>query len=128
HSVRNGESGVTLVHNPATGEEITRVPSLGEPEVDAAIARAGTAFETWRHVAPGDRARLLRRFAGAVDARGEELAGLEVANAGHVIGNARWEAGNVRDVLEYYAAGPERHSGHQIPVPGGVDLTFREPL
>jgi acyl-CoA reductase-like NAD-dependent aldehyde dehydrogenase len=51
-----------------------------------------------------------------------------VANAGHVIGNARWEAGNVRDVLEYYAAAPERHSGRQIPVPGGVDLTFHEPL
>jgi acyl-CoA reductase-like NAD-dependent aldehyde dehydrogenase len=79
-------------------------------------------------VAPGDRARLLRRFAAAVDAHGEELAGLEVANAGHVIGNARWEAGNVRDVFEYYAAAPERHSGRQIPVPGGVDLTFHEPL
>ena len=63
-----------------------------------------------------------------MDAHGEELAGLEVANAGHVIGNARWEAGNVRDVLEYYAAAPERHSGRQIPVPGGVDLTFHEPL
>ena len=61
-------------------------------------------------------------------AHGEELAQLEVANAGHVVGNARWEAGNVRDVLEYYAAAPERHSGRQIPVAGGVDLTFHEPL
>ena len=64
-------------------------------------------------MAPGDRARLLRRFAAAVDAHLEELAALEVANAGHVIGNARWEAGNVRDVLEYYAAAPERHSGRR---------------
>ncbi len=63
-----------------------------------------------------------------VDAHGDELAALEVANAGHVIANARWEAGNVRDVLEYYAAAPERHSGRQIPVPGGIDLTFHEPL
>jgi acyl-CoA reductase-like NAD-dependent aldehyde dehydrogenase len=122
------QTAVTVVRNPATGEEITSVPSLNESEVDVAIARASAAFETWRDVAPGDRARLLRRFAAHVDSHGEELAGLEVANAGHVIGNARWEAGNVRDVLEYYAAAPERHSGRQIPVPGGVDLTFHEPL
>jgi len=70
----------------------------------------------------------LRRFAAAVDAHLEELAGLEVANAGHVIGNARWEAGNVRDVLEFYAGAPERQSGRQIPVPGGVDITFYEAL
>jgi acyl-CoA reductase-like NAD-dependent aldehyde dehydrogenase len=118
----------TPIANPATGEVITTVAGLTEAEVDLAIDRAAAAFETWRHVAPGDRARLLRRFAAVVDAHGEELAGLEVANAGHVIGNARWEAGNVRDVIEFYAAAPERHSGRQIPVPGGVDMTFYEPL
>jgi acyl-CoA reductase-like NAD-dependent aldehyde dehydrogenase len=118
----------TAIHNPATGEVITTIAGLIEAEVDQAIGRAATAFETWRHVAPGDRARLLRRFAAAVDAHGEELAGLEVANAGHVLGNARWEAGNVRDVIEFYAAAPERHAGRQIPVPGGLDVTFYEPL
>ena len=49
-------------------------------------------------------------------------------NSGHTISNARWEAGNVRDVLEYYAAAPERLFGRQIPVAGGVDITFKEPL
>ena len=49
-------------------------------------------------------------------------------NSGHTIGNARWEAGNVRDVLDYYAAAPERLFGRQIPVAGGVDVTFKEPL
>jgi acyl-CoA reductase-like NAD-dependent aldehyde dehydrogenase len=118
----------TTVLNPATGAVIADVPSLDETEVDAAIAKASAAFETWRGVAPGDRARLLRRFAALVDSHGEELAQLEVTNAGHVIGNARWEAGNVRDVLEYYSAAPERHSGRQIPVAGGIDLTIYEPL
>jgi acyl-CoA reductase-like NAD-dependent aldehyde dehydrogenase len=118
----------TTVINPATAEVITEVPSLSEADVDRAIQKAAAAYESWRAVAPGDRARLLRAFAAAVDAAGEELAQLEVANAGHVIGNARWEAGNVRDVLEFYAAAPERHSGRQIPVPGGIDLTFYEPL
>jgi acyl-CoA reductase-like NAD-dependent aldehyde dehydrogenase len=63
-----------------------------------------------------------------VDASLEELAQLEVRNSGHTISNARWEAGNVRDVLHYYAGAPERLTGRQIPVAGGVDVTFREPL
>jgi acyl-CoA reductase-like NAD-dependent aldehyde dehydrogenase len=71
---------------------------------------------------------MLRRFAALVDGDLEHLARLEVANSGHTIGNARWEAGNVRDVLNYYSAAPERMSGRQIPVAGGVDLTFAEPL
>ena len=79
-------------------------------------------------MAPGERAALLRRFAAVVDAHVEELAGLEVRNAGHTWGNARWEAGNVRDCLNYYAGAPERLFGRQIPVAGGTDLTFHEPL
>ncbi|GAA2473227.1 aldehyde dehydrogenase family protein [Winogradskya humida] len=114
--------------NPATGTVLQGVPMNGVAETDAAIERAQRAFESWRQVAPGDRARLLRRFADAVDARAEELAQLEVRNSGHTIGNARWEAGNVRDVLEYYAAAPERLTGRQIPVAGGIDMTFHEPL
>ncbi|MGW6278218.1 aldehyde dehydrogenase family protein [Kribbella sp. NPDC055071] len=116
------------VINPAT-EKVVRTISLAtEQEADEAIARAAKAFETWRSVTPADRGRLLRRFADAVDADLETLAALEVENAGHTIGNARWEAGNVRDVLTYYAAAPERLLGAQIPVAGGIDITFKEPL
>ncbi|MFJ9938680.1 aldehyde dehydrogenase family protein, partial [Streptomyces virginiae] len=78
--------------------------------------------------APADRARLLRRFAAVVDGHIEELARLEVREAGHTIGNARWEAGNVRDLLDFAAGGVERLSGRQIPVAGGIDVTFLEPL
>ena len=116
------------VINPATEETVATVDLLGVDETDAAIARSRTAFATWRAVAPGDRARLLRRFAEAVDADREHLARLEVANSGHTIGNARWEAGNVRDVIAYYAASPERLIGQQIPVADGIDVTFHEPL
>ncbi|HZN77993.1 MAG TPA: aldehyde dehydrogenase family protein [Micromonosporaceae bacterium] len=119
---------MTVVVNPATEEVIADVPANGIEETDEAIARAGRAFSAWRAVAPGDRARLLRRFADVVDAHVEELAELEVRNSGHTIGNARWEAGNVRDVLHYFAAAPERLTGRQIPVPGGLDVTFHEPL
>ncbi|MEV4319617.1 aldehyde dehydrogenase family protein [Actinocrispum sp. NPDC049592] len=116
------------VINPATEEVVRTVPLTSTEDTDAAIARAHAAWPQWRAVAPADRARLLRRFAAAVDADLENLAQLEVTNSGHTIGNARWEAGNVRDVLEYYSAAPERLFGRQIPVPGGVSVTFAEPL
>jgi acyl-CoA reductase-like NAD-dependent aldehyde dehydrogenase len=116
------------VINPATEERVATVALLGIEETDAAIARARAAFAGWRAVAPGDRARLLRRFADAVDGDREHLAQLEVANSGHTIGNARWEAGNVRDVIAYYSAAPERLIGQQIPVADGINVTFHEPL
>lgn len=114
--------------NPATEEFLQTVELASLAETDALIARAAAAFETWRKVSPSDRALLLRRFAAAVDADLENLAQLEVRNAGHTVGNARWEAGNARDVISYYSAAPERHFGRQIPVAGGLDVTFHEPL
>ncbi|WP_026424176.1 aldehyde dehydrogenase family protein [Actinokineospora inagensis] len=116
------------VINPATEEVVASVELAGLEQADAAIQRAVGALPGWKAVSPGDRARVLRRFAERVDADLENLARLEVTNAGHTIGNARWEAGNVRDVLHYYSAAPERLFGRQIPVPGGVNVTFAEPL
>ena len=107
---------------------MTDVHLASVEEADAAIAASHEAFTAWRAVSPGDRATVLRRFAAVVDAHVEELAELEVRNAGHTWGNARWEAGNVRDCLNYYAGAPERLFGRQIPVAGGTDLTFHEPL
>src|SRR3954466_4159226 len=116
------------VLDPATEDVVASVELFDVEATDAAIARSAAALPAWRAVAPADRARLLRRLADVVDAHVEELARLEVRGAGHTIGNARWEAGNVRDVLHYYAAAPERLFGRQIPVAGGVDLTFAEPV
>jgi acyl-CoA reductase-like NAD-dependent aldehyde dehydrogenase len=114
--------------NPSNEKIVTTVDTADIEQADRAIERAAKASRSWRAVAPADRARLLRRFSEVVDSHNEELAQLEVANSGHTIANARWEAGNVRDVLAYYSGAPERHSGRQIPVAGGVDLTFYEPL
>src|SRR4051794_33202644 len=126
--VSTSSTDVSVLINPSTGRELREVPSATEAETDAAIERAHDAFPAWRDLAPGERARLLRAFAAIVDASIEELALIEVENSGHTIGNARWEAGNVRDCLNYYSAAPERLFGRQIPVAGGVDITFREPL
>ncbi|MFB7355476.1 aldehyde dehydrogenase family protein [Streptomyces gardneri] len=116
------------VLNPATEELVATVPAATPADIDAAVARATAAQRGWAAAAPADRARLLRRFAVVVDEHVEELAHLEVAEAGHTIGNARWEAGNVRDLLDFAAGGVERLNGRQIPVAGGLDVTILEPL
>ena len=119
---------LTTLINPADESVLGTVEGLSVGQVDDAIARAVVAQRGWAALAPAARAAALRRFAVAVDGAVEELAQLEVKNSGHPIGSARWEAGHVRDVLEYYAAAPERLIGKQIPVAGGMDVTFLEPL
>ena len=116
------------VINPATEELHTTIGQLDLDQTDAAIAKGAKAFTTWREVAPGDRAKLLRAFAAKVTEHREELAQLEISNSGHTLGNALWEADNVANVLNYYSAAPERLFGRQIPVPGGIDFTIKEPL
>ncbi|MFI5066064.1 MAG: aldehyde dehydrogenase family protein, partial [Streptosporangiales bacterium] len=103
------------VLNPATEEAVATVAQATAEQADEAVARAVAAQPGWRAVAPADRAALLRRFADVIDAHIEELAALEVTGSGHPLGQARWEAGNVRDVLRYYSAAPERLTGQQIP-------------
>jgi betaine-aldehyde dehydrogenase len=119
-------STIILV-DPSTGRPFQEIPRATEEETDAAIARAVSAQRSWAALAPGARADALRAFARVVEEHVEELARLEVRNSGHPIGSARWEAGHVAQVLNYYAGAPERLLGAQIPVPGGIDLTFHEP-
>lgn len=119
-------SAFTVI-NPSTGSAIREVARAGVAETDAAIARAVAAQRRWAALAPVARADALRAFARAVRDAAEELAQLEVLNSGHPIGSARWEAGHVAQVLNYYSADPERLSGRQIPVAGGLDVTFHDP-
>ena len=118
----------TTVINPATEEVVRTVDLFDAAGVDDAVARAKVAQKAWAALAPAERAAALRSFAAVVDSHVAELAALEVANAGHPVSAAEWEAGHVRDVLQYYAASPERLSGRQIPVAGGLDVTFHEPI
>ncbi|CMT53585.1 aldehyde dehydrogenase ALDC [Mycobacterium tuberculosis] len=118
----------TQLINPATEEVLASVDHTDANAVDDAVQRARAAQRRWARLAPAQRAAGLRAFAAAVQAHLDELAALEVANSGHPIVSAEWEAGHVRDVLAFYAASPERLSGRQIPVAGGVDVTFNEPM
>jgi len=118
---------VTVV-NPATEETIATLEAAGVDETDAAVARAKAAFPGWRAVSPGDRARLLRRLATLVEEHREELARIESDNVGKPIAGARAEVGMVSDVFHFYSGAVDKRHGETIPVAGGVDLTFREPL
>ncbi len=121
-------SNVTSVINPATEATIAETPIQGVDEVDAAVARSLGAGPAWRAMAPADRARLMRRFAAQVEEHGEELAQLETANVGKAIGESRDEVGMVAEVLYFYAGAVDKHRGATVPVAGGVDMTFHEPL
>ncbi|HEX4306179.1 MAG TPA: aldehyde dehydrogenase family protein, partial [Solirubrobacterales bacterium] len=120
-------SGLSVIE-PATAQPMAEVPRAGVGETDAAVARAKAAFPAWRDVTPGDRARLIHRLADALEGEHEALARLEARNAGKPIAGARGEIGMAIDTFRYYAGGPERLVGKTIPVAGGVDMTFREPL
>lgn len=116
------------VLNPATAEPIAELERAGVEETDAAVARAKAAFPAWKAVAPADRARLLRRLATLVEEHAEELARIESRNVGKPIAGARAEIGMVAQVFHFYAGAVDKHYGETIPVAGGVDVTFREPL
>jgi acyl-CoA reductase-like NAD-dependent aldehyde dehydrogenase len=117
-----------IVTNPATEETIAELDPAGIEETDAAVARAKAAYKEWRAVAPPDRARLLRGLATLVEEHAEELARIESQNVGKPIAGARAEVGMVAQVFHFYAGAVDKHYGETIPVAGGVDITFREPL
>jgi acyl-CoA reductase-like NAD-dependent aldehyde dehydrogenase len=119
---------VIEVVEPATEQVMAEVPRAGADEADAAVARAKRAFPAWRDVTPPDRSALLHRLADAIQERAGDLATLEARNAGKPIADARGEMGMVVETFRYYAGAPERLLGKTIPVAGGVDMTFREPL
>jgi betaine-aldehyde dehydrogenase len=116
------------VLNPATEERIAELPAATVEDADRAVAAAKVAFPEWRAVSPADRGRLLRRLAGLVEEHGEELALLETRNVGKPLGDSRGEVGMVADVFQFYAGAVDKHHGETIPVAGGIDMTFREPL
>jgi acyl-CoA reductase-like NAD-dependent aldehyde dehydrogenase len=116
------------VVNPATEETIATLDEAGVEETDAAVARARAAYPAWRAVSPADRGRLLRRLATLVEEHHEEISQIESRNAGKPISGARGEIGMVADVFHFYAGAVDKHHGETIPVAGGVDMTFREPL
>ena len=122
------QTGTIRVIEPATEKVLAELREASVEDADRAVAKAKAAYPTWKAVTPKDRANLMRRIASMIDKHREELAQLEARNVGKPISDARGEVGMVIDVFNYYAGAPERLVGKTIPVAGGVDMTFREPL
>jgi len=74
--------GTDTVFNPATGEELAQAPVSTPEDVDRAVKAASAAFQGWSTTTPGERALALLRLADALEEHGDEIAALEIANAG----------------------------------------------
>ena len=119
---------MTTVVNPATAAVLAEVPAAGVEDAGRAVAAATAALPAWAAVTPSDRRRLLQRLATLVEEHGEQLARTESANVGKPIRDARAEVAMAAEVFSFYAGAVDKHHGETIPVAGGVDMTFHEPL
>ncbi|GAS92792.1 aldehyde dehydrogenase family protein [Mycolicibacterium brisbanense] len=116
------------VIEPATEQVIESLEQITPAELEDVIARATVAQRQWAAQPPQFRAEVLLAIAAAVDNNREALAQLEARNVGMPISDARGAISGVAATFRYYAAAPERLLGQTIPVAGGVDMTFREPI
>lgn len=71
----DADSGATFaVHDPASSEELARVPRCGATETRRAIEAAAAAQPAWRAQPAQQRAAVLRRFFDLVREHAEDLA------------------------------------------------------
>jgi acyl-CoA reductase-like NAD-dependent aldehyde dehydrogenase len=129
---RDAAEGATFdVTGPATGTTVGTVAQAGLADVDTALSIAAKAHDdgVWGAVNATERGRVLARVAALITERAEELANYEVVDAGHPIGDARWEAGAAAATFEFYAGAANKHHGSVIPVQdSGLDVALREPV
>ncbi|WP_299562417.1 aldehyde dehydrogenase family protein [uncultured Mycolicibacterium sp.] len=116
------------VLEPATGEVLAELPYADAAAVDTAVRRAAAAQPAWAATDPAHKADVLLGIADRIAAAAEDLARLEARNVGMPIRDARGSVAGVVRAFRYFAAVPERLLGATIPVAGGVDMTFPEPL
>ncbi|MFZ4432206.1 MAG: aldehyde dehydrogenase family protein [Microthrixaceae bacterium] len=129
--VHRSSGGDLEVRDPATDLVTDVVAQAGVEELEAALAAADRAARVgeWGSVSATERGRILRRVADGIRARAEEFARAEVRTAGHTIADARWEAGAMADVFDYYAGAANKHLGAVVPTPDpGLGLVLRVPV
>ena len=125
------EGGVLEVANPATGQVAATVALAGASDLEAALRVASQAFAdgVWANVNATERGKVLLRVAALIRERAEDFATAEMLTAGHTIADARWEAGAMADVFEYYAGAANKHLGAVVPTKdAGLGLVLRVPV
>ncbi|MFP4538701.1 MAG: NAD-dependent succinate-semialdehyde dehydrogenase [Dichotomicrobium sp.] len=124
-----GEPAVPVT-DPATGDELARVPNFGAAETSAAIDAANAAFPAWRDMLAKERGAVLRRWFDLVQSHAEELAHLMSAEQGKPLAEARGEVAYGASFIEYFAEEAKRVYGETIPSPrkDARILVIKQPL
>ena len=131
---RPAADGATFTtYNPATGQPLAEVAQAGRADLDDALDAAQAGFADgsgeWASTSATERGRVLSRAAQLIRERADEFAETEVADAGHTISDARWEAGAMAEVFDYYAGAANKHFGDVIPVrDAGMMTVSRVPI
>ena len=127
----NAKNGKTLdVFNPASGELITTIASVGPEETQDAIVAAETAQKTWKKKTAKERAALLRRWHDLLLANQDDLAKLMTAEQGKPLAESRGEIGYAASFIEWFAEEGKRIYGDMIPTyaPDRRIMVLKEPV
>lgn len=108
------------VLNPATEEEIGRLPHAERTDLDDALTAAEAGFRVWRQTPPQARADLMRRAAALLRARQDEIAHAITAEHGKPLAQARLEVIRGCEFIEWDAGEAVRTYGRVIPSGPGV--------
>ncbi len=118
------------VLNPATGEEIGRLPHAKTADLDRALAAAARGFTQWKRVSANDRSKVLRRAAELIRERHERIATVMTLEEGKTIGESKLEVLSSAEVFEWMAEEGRRSYGRLIPArgEGHRQLVVKEPV
>jgi malonate-semialdehyde dehydrogenase (acetylating)/methylmalonate-semialdehyde dehydrogenase len=118
------------VFNPATGEQIAKVPLATPAEMDAAIAAAAEAQPAWAATNPQRRARVMMKLAALIEENMDELAEMLSREHGKTLPDARGDVQRGLEVVEVCMGAPALLKGEYMNDGGpGIDLySMRQPL
>lgn len=123
-------SATFAVVNPATGEEIARVPQMGAAEAERAISAAHRAFKQWKRKTAKQRSELLQGWYALMLEHQEDLARLLTAEQGKPLAEARGEIANGTSFVQWFAEEAKRVYGDTVPQPSNDKriLVTKEPI
>ncbi|WP_049898201.1 aldehyde dehydrogenase family protein [Halococcus agarilyticus] len=127
-SAHEAASGATFAtRDPATDTPITTVPRCDEPEIDAAVEAARTAFEgAWSALSHEERADRLLEWADRLTRHTDELALLECLDTGKPLEFAEAEIREGIGYIEYYAHLLHGDTDERVPIDGETHAYTRE--
>ena len=117
--------------NPSTGQVFAKAPVSNAADVDKAMKAAASAFEIWKETTPGERQKAINKIADAIEARSEELIGIESENTGKPIAVTRAEEiGPMLDQIRFFAGAARNLEGKSAAeyFKGHTSFIRREPI